>query len=156
MQQFVCHKRVWGFKIGHIVLLEVPETSTPDGAVLWPEDASITAPLHVSQEYVDKHKPQAGGYYVRYEDGYESWSPASAFENGYARETQTADLDKWFVYHPPTADQAERYARIRATARSFAAVIIALTPRCADQTAAIRKVREAVMTANAAIACEEA
>lgn len=24
-----------------------------------------------------------GGYYVRYEDGYESWSPAKAFEEGY-------------------------------------------------------------------------
>ena len=24
-----------------------------------------------------------GGYYVRYPDGYESWSPAEAFEDGY-------------------------------------------------------------------------
>lgn len=27
----------------------------------------------------------SGGYYVRYEDGYESWSPAKAFEEGYTR-----------------------------------------------------------------------
>lgn len=27
----------------------------------------------------------AGGYFVRYEDGYESWSPAAAFEGGYTR-----------------------------------------------------------------------
>jgi hypothetical protein len=26
-----------------------------------------------------------GGYYVVYEDGYKSFSPASAFENGYTR-----------------------------------------------------------------------
>lgn len=26
-----------------------------------------------------------GGYYVRYEDGYESFSPAGAFESGYTR-----------------------------------------------------------------------
>lgn len=26
-----------------------------------------------------------GGYYVRYEDGFESWSPARAFEDGYTR-----------------------------------------------------------------------
>jgi hypothetical protein len=32
-------------------------------------------------------------------------------------------------------------------------MIVALTPPSADQTAAIRKVREAVFTANAAIAC---
>jgi hypothetical protein len=27
--------------------------------------------------------PIAGGYYVRYADGFESWSPAEAFEGGY-------------------------------------------------------------------------
>lgn len=26
-----------------------------------------------------------GGYYVRYEDGFESWSPAKAFEEGYTK-----------------------------------------------------------------------
>lgn len=26
-----------------------------------------------------------GGYYVKYEDGYESWSPSEAFEDGYTR-----------------------------------------------------------------------
>jgi hypothetical protein len=30
-----------------------------------------------------KHKPQVGGYYVLYKDGYASFSPASAFEEGY-------------------------------------------------------------------------
>lgn len=30
-------------------------------------------------------KSTVGGYYVRYEDGYESWSPAKAFEDGYTR-----------------------------------------------------------------------
>jgi hypothetical protein len=37
----------------------------------------------VSLEYLDKHSPQAGGYYVVYEDGYRSYSPAAAFEAGY-------------------------------------------------------------------------
>lgn len=32
-----------------------------------------------------KHKPVAGGYFVVYEDGYESFSPAKAFEEGYTR-----------------------------------------------------------------------
>ena len=30
-----------------------------------------------------RHNPEPGGYYVRYPDGYESWSPAEAFEDGY-------------------------------------------------------------------------
>ncbi len=38
---------------------------------------------NVSSEYVKKHAPTVGGYYVIYEDGYESYSPAEAFESGY-------------------------------------------------------------------------
>ena len=62
-------------------------------------------------------------------------------------------IDNWFSYHAPQGDQAERYGRIREAGAAFARVIEAETPASADQTAAIRKVREAVMTANAAIAC---
>ena len=39
--------------------------------------------IYVSQAYINKHNPQPGGYYVHYEDGYESFSPAAAFESGY-------------------------------------------------------------------------
>jgi len=49
----------------------------------------------------------------------------------------------------------QRYTTIREAALQFAKVLLANSPACADQTAAIRKVREAVMTANAAIACNE-
>jgi len=65
-------------------------------------------------------------------------------------------LDNWFTYHAPTKEQVERYTELRDAAHVFAAVIMKNTPASADQSAAIRKVREAVMTANAAIACEEA
>lgn len=41
--------------------------------------------IHVSIAYCEKHRPNVGGYYVRYPDGYESWSPADAFEEGYTR-----------------------------------------------------------------------
>lgn len=36
-----------------------------------------------SPEWFMKHKPESGGYYVLYEDGYASYSPAKAFESGY-------------------------------------------------------------------------
>lgn len=65
------------------------------------------------------------------------------------------DLVNLFTYHPPKGDQAERYQKIRDAAHSFAKVIVSETPPSADQTAAIRKLRETVMTANAAIACNE-
>ena len=32
-----------------------------------------------------KHNPQVGGYYVEYDDGYKSYSPAAPFETGYTR-----------------------------------------------------------------------
>lgn len=66
----------------------------------------------------------------------------------------TKELDNLFTYHRPTPSQVERYAAIRDQAKAFAQVVLSLTPASADQTAAIRKIREAVMTANAAIACE--
>ncbi|MCO5167862.1 MAG: hypothetical protein M9894_16075 [Planctomycetes bacterium] len=63
-------------------------------------------------------------------------------------------IDTWFRYHPATEAQARAYEEIRSSARQLARVIVAHTPSCADQTAALRKLREVVMTANAAIACE--
>lgn len=68
----------------------------------------------------------------------------------------TFDLDNLFSYHAPTADQRVRYERINAAAREFAEVILECTPPGADQSCAIRHVRDARMTANAAIACGEA
>ena len=62
-------------------------------------------------------------------------------------------LKHWFTYHPADVADAEAYERIRTAACYFAEVITANTPTCADQTVAVRKVREAVYTANAARAC---
>lgn len=60
-----------------------------------------------------------------------------------------------FSYHAPKADQPERYERIRAKARELAEEIVEVCPPSADRTAAIRKLRECVMTANASIALEK-
>lgn len=65
------------------------------------------------------------------------------------------DLDNIFSYHAPTPEQLPKYDALRAAAKEFARAIIEKTPASADQSAAIRHVREAVMTANAAIALEE-
>ena len=65
------------------------------------------------------------------------------------------NINHWFSYHPPVNEsQKKAYEELRESARQFALTILRLTPSSADQTAAIRKVREAVMTSNAAIACE--
>ena len=62
------------------------------------------------------------------------------------------DLGHIFKYHAPEKEDIEKYTMLRDAAKEFAKVIIENTPVCADQTAAIRKIREAVMTANASIA----
>jgi hypothetical protein len=66
-----------------------------------------------------------------------------------------SDLENWFSYHAPHGNQQERYVKIREASKALAYVIVESTPPSADQTAALRKLREAVMTANASIACEE-
>lgn len=63
-------------------------------------------------------------------------------------------IENWFTYHAPSSDDLSAYAKLRNSAKSFAAAINELCPESADKTAAIRKVREAVMTANASIACK--
>lgn len=61
-------------------------------------------------------------------------------------------IDELFTYHAPTPEQIPKYEAIRAAAKVFAHVLVANTPPSADQTAAIRKLRECVHVANAAIA----
>lgn len=68
--------------------------------------------------------------------------------------TTKDQVESLFTYHAPRGDQPARYERIRASAKILALVILDSTPACADQSAAIRKLRECVMTANAAIALE--
>lgn len=62
------------------------------------------------------------------------------------------DLKEIFTYHAPDEEQLEAYERVRSAALDFAATIVSWVPASADQTAAIRLVRQAVMTANAGIA----
>lgn len=66
---------------------------------------------------------------------------------------QDADIENWFTYHKPEGDQPAKYEAIRNAAKEFARVLVANTPPSADQTVAVRKVREAVMVANQSIAC---
>lgn len=65
------------------------------------------------------------------------------------------DWNKVFTYQPPaTPETIQKYVAIRSKALELATLILDSTPRCADQSAALRKLRECVMTANASIALE--
>ena len=76
LPKYKAHKVVEAFKIGAL-------SATLDLTwVLYPLDGGF-GPVVVTRAYMDRHQPKVGGYYVRYPDGYESWSPAAAFEDGY-------------------------------------------------------------------------
>lgn len=65
-----------------------------------------------------------------------------------------SQIDNWFTYHPPTADDQVGFVAIRVAAKALAETIVKYSPPSADQSAAIRLLRDAVMTANASIACK--
>jgi hypothetical protein len=80
MPRYKCHKEVWALKIKEIT--RVPSGNATVTHSIVPEDRRY-APFVVSLEYIDKHSPKAGGYYVVYKDGYKSFSPGDVFEDGY-------------------------------------------------------------------------
>lgn len=85
MPKYRCHKEVWALKIAGIQAAPNPKGHESDGSrLLVPADDGY-APFFVSGDYMRKHAPKVGGYYVVYNDGYKSFSPADAFEEGYAR-----------------------------------------------------------------------
>lgn len=47
------------------------------------DDSTPVAPHEVTGEWIRRSRAAAGGYWVKHVDGYESWSPAKAFEEGY-------------------------------------------------------------------------
>lgn len=75
MPQYKCHKRVWALKIDGVV-------SNPNGSVDLFFVEKGYAPVNLEGKSADREW-RAGGYYVVYEDGYTSFSPAKAFEEGY-------------------------------------------------------------------------
>ena len=89
MKKYKCHKTVEAFKI---TAVDAP-AFTPIKAGKFLRGEGITLARFVHQDWVDKHDPQVGGYFIRYDDGYESYSPAEAFESGYTEIVPTYRVD---------------------------------------------------------------
>lgn len=79
MPKYKCHKEVWALEIKSVEQLPAAH----QGALLHLEEPF--APVEVSQDWLDKHNPQAGGFLVHYKDGYVSYSPREPFLEGYTR-----------------------------------------------------------------------
>lgn len=82
LPQYQCHKKV------RAVMIDTIETNEDEPGLYGlhynvGSDGDEGSYVEVDQAYMEKHKPQEGGYYVEYENGYESYSPAEVFEAGY-------------------------------------------------------------------------
>lgn len=75
LPKYLCHKEVRALKIKELVYMggQYHLSFEEDG---YPS-------IVVTKQWVDKFGPKKGMYYVVYNDGYTSVSPAKAFEEGY-------------------------------------------------------------------------
>ena len=79
LPKYKCHKEV---RAALIVGIEL----TDEGAKLVLEVGPCKGEVvstDVDSKWMKKHRPHVGGIFVQYEDGYESFSPKRAFEDGY-------------------------------------------------------------------------
>ena len=71
------------------------------------------------------------------------------------RDTLAKDIDNRFTYHPPVGSQQERYIAIREKAHELATLIAQCSTESREQSLALTYLQNAVMWANAGIACNE-
>lgn len=80
LPRYRSHKAVRAAKIAAI---EYHDNAEDSGFLLRFE--GDVKPVLVTLGWSNRFNPKIGGYYVVYNDGYTSWSPAEAFEEGYTR-----------------------------------------------------------------------
>lgn len=84
LPKYKCHKEVWALKIKEI-RFNTREDGAVIGATITPAEKGYRS-FDVDNEYLRRApKIEPGGYFVVYKDGYRSYSPAAAFEEGYTR-----------------------------------------------------------------------
>lgn len=81
MPRYRSHKTVWALKISAI------EFAQDGSAKIGPSDGRYGT-VETKPGYRERFKgnEEELGYYVVYSDGYQSWSPTKAFEEGYILE----------------------------------------------------------------------
>lgn len=66
-----------------------------------------------------------------------------------------ADIENRFEYHRPTEEQQKKYIELRQKAKEMAYRIEVCCPPSREKSLAMTKLQEAIMWANASIACNE-
>ena len=89
MPAFISHKRVWALKIAKVHVDEDGQ-----GIALAFEGGHFGLRALTTSQLEHKPIPEAGMYFVQYEGGYFSFSPADAFEKGYTPAEQEPVIEK--------------------------------------------------------------
>lgn len=106
MKEYRCHKIVRAAKINAV-----------DGRRVWvyvaadpslPADTLSIGAFDAPDDWIAKHRPEAGMYLVIYEDGYRSVSPAAAFESGYTELGRNAQVARLKEHEKAAQAWAER------------------------------------------------
>lgn len=66
-----------------------------------------------------------------------------------------AEIENAFTYHKPTPEQIPVYEALRELGGNLARSIYAKCPESRERALALTKLREAIMWANAAVACNK-
>lgn len=82
LPQYQSHKRVWAAPIAEPAMLTITGKGQPQVTVLVGDERK---PIDVPGDIFARGEPSPGDYLVVYPDGYKSWSPKGAFEEGYIR-----------------------------------------------------------------------
>ena len=73
-------------KAGKVMPVQITADEGEGTSVITIEDGNGAAcKVVVPENFFARGTPQTGDYIVIYDDGYKSWSPAKAFEEGYTR-----------------------------------------------------------------------
>jgi hypothetical protein len=77
---YKCHKEVRAAKITEIQSHE--SNGVGSHTMVF---GDISGSKFLTDEWKARHNPEVGGYFVLYADGYTSYSPEAAFEEGYSK-----------------------------------------------------------------------
>jgi hypothetical protein len=85
MPRYVSHKKVRALQISNVG----PAAGNIEAPTRWIEFDGY-APIQAPEAMFSRYTPKRGDYYVVYEDGYASFSPQKAFEEGYTLDEPNA------------------------------------------------------------------
>lgn len=113
MPKYKCHKTVHALKIKEIL-----QNESPAPTQLLPVEEGY-GPVDLPIGFANRHNPEVGGYYVVYDDGYVSHSPAKAFEEGYVSLEPHAHRERVIQEHAELKEKRDKLHAFMTASAAF-------------------------------------